>query len=198
MGIDQDHHVRGASLASQSAMRALPPATAGHSPVAVSGARELCELLFPHSVRAVRGAGPARRGRGGDAGPVPGGGGGVPGVRRVVIAGAQRLCPHGGRRAGRGPPGGDPAGGAAVLVPQPGLPQRHVRRAGGRADRPVPAAQPAAAGVTGSGRAGAGGPGRGPAGRRAGRRGAPDHAAAAGRRPARARDRRRPADPRGR
>jgi len=35
-------------LASQSAMRALPPATAGHSPVAVSGARELCELLFPH------------------------------------------------------------------------------------------------------------------------------------------------------
>ena len=29
-------------------MRALPPATAGQSPVAVSGARELCELLFPH------------------------------------------------------------------------------------------------------------------------------------------------------
>ena len=35
-------------MASQSATRALPPATAGHSPVAVSGARELCELLFPH------------------------------------------------------------------------------------------------------------------------------------------------------
>jgi len=35
-------------LASQSAMRALPPATAGHSPVAGSGAGELCELLFPH------------------------------------------------------------------------------------------------------------------------------------------------------
>ena len=35
-------------MASQSAMRALPPATAGHSPVAVSGVFELCELLFPH------------------------------------------------------------------------------------------------------------------------------------------------------
>ena len=35
-------------MASQCAMRALPPATAGQSPVAVSGARELCELLFPH------------------------------------------------------------------------------------------------------------------------------------------------------
>jgi transposase len=35
-------------LASQSAMRALPPATAGHSPAVVSGCPELCELLFPH------------------------------------------------------------------------------------------------------------------------------------------------------
>ena len=35
-------------MASQSAMRALPPATAGRSPVAASGANELCELLFPH------------------------------------------------------------------------------------------------------------------------------------------------------
>jgi transposase len=35
-------------LASQSAMRALPPATAGHSPVAGAGVHELCELLFPH------------------------------------------------------------------------------------------------------------------------------------------------------
>ena len=35
-------------MASQSAMRALPPATAGHSPVSVSGSGELCELLFPH------------------------------------------------------------------------------------------------------------------------------------------------------
>ena len=35
-------------MASQSAMRALPPATAGHSPVVVSGCPELCELLFPH------------------------------------------------------------------------------------------------------------------------------------------------------
>jgi transposase len=35
-------------LASQSAMRALPPATAGHSPVVVSGFPELWELLFPH------------------------------------------------------------------------------------------------------------------------------------------------------
>lgn len=40
--------VPGAWLASRSAMRALPPATAGHSPVAVSGVFELCELLFPH------------------------------------------------------------------------------------------------------------------------------------------------------
>ena len=35
-------------MASQSAMRALPPATAGRSPVAASGAYELCQLLFPH------------------------------------------------------------------------------------------------------------------------------------------------------
>jgi transposase len=35
-------------LASQSAMRALPPATAGHSPAVVPGCPELCELLFPH------------------------------------------------------------------------------------------------------------------------------------------------------
>ena len=35
-------------MASQSAMRALPPATAGQSPVAVSGVVELCELFFPH------------------------------------------------------------------------------------------------------------------------------------------------------
>jgi transposase len=35
-------------LASQSAMAALPPATIDRSPVAVSGARELCEVLFPH------------------------------------------------------------------------------------------------------------------------------------------------------
>jgi transposase len=35
-------------LASQSAMRPLPPATVSHSRVAVSGAGELCELLFPH------------------------------------------------------------------------------------------------------------------------------------------------------
>ena len=35
-------------MASQSAMRELPPATGGHSPVVVSGCPELCELLFPH------------------------------------------------------------------------------------------------------------------------------------------------------
>lgn len=35
-------------MASQSAMRALPPATGGRSPAAASGAYELCELLFPH------------------------------------------------------------------------------------------------------------------------------------------------------
>lgn len=35
-------------MASRSVMRALPPATAGQSPVAVSGVVELCELLFPH------------------------------------------------------------------------------------------------------------------------------------------------------
>src|ERR1039457_935782 len=40
--------VRGASLGSQSAMLALPPATADHSSAGVCGARELCELLFPH------------------------------------------------------------------------------------------------------------------------------------------------------
>lgn len=48
-------------MASQSAMRALPPATAGQSPVAVSGVFELCELLFPHlaglCVEQVRAAG---------------------------------------------------------------------------------------------------------------------------------------------
>jgi transposase len=35
-------------LASQSAMLALPPATAGHSPVIACGGRELCEWLLPH------------------------------------------------------------------------------------------------------------------------------------------------------
>src|SRR5260370_16549479 len=40
--------VRGASLGSQSAMLALPPATAGRSPVAACGGDELCEWLFPH------------------------------------------------------------------------------------------------------------------------------------------------------
>ena len=35
-------------MASQSAMRAVRPAIAGRSPVAVSGCYELCELLFPH------------------------------------------------------------------------------------------------------------------------------------------------------
>src|ERR1039457_1147335 len=40
--------VRGASLGSQSAMLALPPATADHSSADACGAHELCEWLFPH------------------------------------------------------------------------------------------------------------------------------------------------------
>jgi zinc-finger of transposase IS204/IS1001/IS1096/IS1165 len=40
--------VRGASLGSQSAMLALPPATADHSSAGTCGAHELCEWLFPH------------------------------------------------------------------------------------------------------------------------------------------------------
>src|SRR6266446_2750338 len=40
--------VRGASLASQSATLALPPATADHSSAGAGGGQELCERLFPH------------------------------------------------------------------------------------------------------------------------------------------------------
>src|SRR5712691_7722278 len=40
--------VRGASLASQSATLALPPATADHSSAGAGGGQELCEWLFPH------------------------------------------------------------------------------------------------------------------------------------------------------
>src|SRR5271169_2166034 len=88
--------VRGASLASQSAMRALPPATAGHSPVVVSGCPELCELLFPH----LRGLY----------------------VEQIQPDGAGVVMQARSRAAA----GSDPSGGAAVLVPESGLRGGHV------------------------------------------------------------------------
>ena len=184
-------------MASQSAMLVLPPATADRSPAAAWGGDELCGWLFPH----LRGLRMER---------IEPAGAGV--VIEARSRAAEAACPacgtwssrvHSGYartvagRPGRRPPGGDPPGGAAVLLPQPGVQGGHIRRAGRGPDRPVPAAEPAAAGVTGPDRPRAGRPGRGPAGRHAGRRGAPDHAVAPGRRLARARGQRRAGGPRG-
>jgi zinc-finger of transposase IS204/IS1001/IS1096/IS1165 len=176
----------------------LPPAAAFGSPGAACGAVELCEWLFPHL-------------RGLYVEQVEPGGAGVVMQARSRAAGA--ACPACGAWSSRVHSGyvrtvaDGPAGGRPVVIRL--AVRRFLRRNRAcervtfaeqvdGADRPVPAAEPAASGVTGPGRARAGGPGRGPAGRRAGRRGAPDHAAAAGRRLARARDQRRAADPRGR
>ena len=68
-----------------------------------------------------------------------------PGCGTVSRRVHSRYCQDAGRRRDRGPPGGDRAGGAAVLLRCPGLPAQDVRRAGRRPDRPL-RAQDAAAG----------------------------------------------------
>jgi len=108
------------------------------------------------------------------------GAGALPGMRQPVIAGARPLPAAGGGRGGRWPPAADRAVGAPVPLHGLVLPACDVRRAGGGADRPLPAADPAAAGTAGPLRAGTGRAGRRPAGRRPGHPGALFDGAAAG------------------
>ena len=68
------------------------------------------------------------------AGPAGRGAGGVPGVRHAVGAGARRLPAAAARRPGRRPGRRDRAGGAAVPLRGPRLPEGHVHRAGRRPD----------------------------------------------------------------
>ncbi len=79
------------------------------------------------------------------------GGGGVPAVRGAVGPGPLAVLAAAARRPGRRPGRGDPAGGAAVPVPGPGLPGGHVRRAGRGPDLAVRAADLAAGGGAGGG-----------------------------------------------
>jgi hypothetical protein len=114
--------------------------------------------------------GPARRGR--RAGPAACG---HRGCTAVMSAGSRMARWAAGR--------GHPPGRAAVVLRQSWLPEDDVRPAGGGPDDPVPAAQRAAAGVTGADRDGAGGPGGRPPGGGGGHRGAPQHATRPGRGP---------------
>src|SRR6266568_2586720 len=88
----------------------------------------------------------------------------MPEVQPVLEPGAQLLRAAASRRAGRRPPGAGPAGGAAVLLRQPGLPCRHVRRASRGPDLAARPADPAAGADAHDDRAGPGRPARGAAG----------------------------------
>jgi hypothetical protein len=136
-----------------------------------------------------RGAGRARRGPSVPAGARPRRSCCLPAVRPFFRPGAQHRRPAAGRRRDRRAAGADPARGAPLLLRQPGMPCRHVRRAGRRPDLPAHPAHPAAEEGADRGRAGPGRPGRVTAGRRAGHGRRADWHAAPGHGAARSRPR---------
>ena len=102
----------------------------------------------------------------------------MPGVRIVVGLGAQPVCAARGR-GGRGwPPGGDRFVGAPPVLPEPGLSQVYVRRAGRGAHGALPAPDPGVAAGARHGRGGAGRQGWCPVAGRAAPGGQLGHAAA--------------------
>ena len=114
-----------------------PAALPGVQVVIVAGQRVLVMLSWGQPGRSPAAPGRGRRGgrrgrrrAGADLGAGPRGRRVVPPLRPVLGTGAQRLRAPAGRRAGRRPAGDDPAGGAPVLLRQPGLRGGHLRRAG--------------------------------------------------------------------
>src|ERR1017187_5504344 len=177
--------VRGASLGSQSAMLALPPAIADHSSAGAWGGQQLCVWLSPHLCGLV-----VERIEPAGAGVVIEARSRAPGAA-CPACGAWSSRVHSGytRTVADGPAGSGPVvirlAVRRLFCPDPAWMVVTVAvQVAGLTGRHLPAER-AAAGVTGADGAGAGGPGRGPAGRRAGYRGAPDHAAGPGRRLAR-------------